>query len=141
MINTVIESWSIEVCLLVCIEWWFWLGQEACFMKKYKLHCYFWQHNLRVLMLHQYYLPGEETCALEHVFNYGSFLKEISVLIEPWTERFLCYAVQGLVDLPRLFFTTPAAQLESVWSYLHHDRICQSGTLVSSSGWHCSSGS
>lgn len=47
--------------------------------------------------LHWYFLSilaGGETCALKGVFNYGNFLKEMSVLTELLTEGFLCNAVQ-----------------------------------------------
>lgn len=44
-------------------------------------------------------LAGGETCALKCVFNYGSSLKEMSVLTELLTERFLCDVVQWFVEI------------------------------------------
>jgi len=39
--------------------------------------------------------------------------------------------MQWLVEEPKLLLTVLAPQLESVWSYLHHDQlIALSGTLV-----------
>lgn len=100
--------------------------------------------------LHWYFLSilaWGETCVLKHVFNYGNFLQEMSVLTELWTERLLCDAVQWFVGYTTLSdhtsFTTGVSKVvPGPWSdwFIRYcnEYLCMTlGMWLDISCWHC----